>query len=1204
MWKQTFYYNCRIRPLLTILLIVIFSGLKAQFGCSLFGGEFTLADGENSVFVCTDDGMNDNIVTNINGNSNGEINYVVTTPFGLILSTQLTPVFNFEGTGDGPVFIYNVVTDPTFTGSIDVGDNVCDLTADDGCFSLSTYITVIRLTGEDCAGLNCDVEGGDLSLAGGGGSITICAGDGQPDSIEVSLDNAEGSNMAWLITDTEGTILGLPAAPPFDLEGAGGGVCLIWNISFEDGLTGLEIGLDADDLEGCFSLSSPIQVIRNQVDGGTLAFPGGSDSISVCLDEGGADSIFVEQIDSSALSGANFTFVITDLDGNILGLPTEPPFNLSEAGAGTCLIWNLAFEDGLEGAAVGNNASDLEGCFDLSNPLSVVREICNPCLADAGMITFADGSDSIIVCLDPDSNSVVQALQVGAPAGDSTQYIITSQDGFILGAGNQDGVFDLADAGIDNCVIYFLSADEDIQGDTVGGRIIDLTGCFDLSNGIVTTRILCEFPDCEANAGNITFADGSTEIFVCLDPDSNTIVQAFVSNGGSVMGDNFEFIITSADGTILAVDNETGMFDVGDAGEGNCVIYFLASEGEIQGDTVGGPIAGINGCFDLSNGIVTVREICNPCLADGGMITFADGSDSIIVCLDPDSNSMVQAIQTGMPAGDNTQFIITNQDGFILGAGNQDGVFDLADAGIDECVIYFLSAEGEIQGDTVGGRLIDLTGCFDLSNGIITNRILCEFPDCEANAGNITFADGSTETLVCLDPDSNTIVQAFVSNGGSVMGDNLEFIITDAEGNILAVDNETGMFDVGDAGEGNCVIYFLASEGEIQGDTVGGPIDSINGCFDLSNGIVTVREFCEEPFCPANAGMITHLDGSTELEICLDSDSTTVTVIQVQPDSVSGTTFNYVISDENLDILAVQSGNVIDFGNVGPGICFIWYMAFQDSLPLIPGQNVGNLEGCIDVSNNITVIRTEDCDDGFTGNIVISELTANGELELLNTGSETINLASLYLTTGQQQFRLNELNLSCGELQLAPGDIMVIEQIPSLDIPGGELALFSAASFSAFNMVDYLRWGNAASSYYEMAVDANCWEVNVSLDPPNPENSLQLIDQNGLMDWRTMAPTPCLPNESPSSAQDPFANTKLTLFPNPVNEQLNIFVAGASLGKVTISILDQNGRRVRAFDSELGEQLVSIPTALLARGVYSLQISSNTGVISRRFVKI
>ena len=42
------------------------------------------------------------------------------------------------------------------------------------------------------------------------------------------------------ITDEVGNILGLPAGPPFNLEGAGSGVCSIWYLVWDGNLEGLK----------------------------------------------------------------------------------------------------------------------------------------------------------------------------------------------------------------------------------------------------------------------------------------------------------------------------------------------------------------------------------------------------------------------------------------------------------------------------------------------------------------------------------------------------------------------------------------------------------------------------------------------------------------------------------------------------------------------------------------------------------------------------------------------------------------------------------------------------------------------------------------------------------------------------------------------------------------------------------------------------
>ena len=129
----------------------------------------------------------------------------------------------------------------------------------------STENDVIGTDGCSCEGTlipTCTVTGGQIALLDGSTETTICADDDIANPLAVNVFGSVGGNQQWVITDSDLNILGLPAAPPFDLEGAGTGTCLIWYLSFEDGLTGASVGANANDLEGCFELSNPISVIR------------------------------------------------------------------------------------------------------------------------------------------------------------------------------------------------------------------------------------------------------------------------------------------------------------------------------------------------------------------------------------------------------------------------------------------------------------------------------------------------------------------------------------------------------------------------------------------------------------------------------------------------------------------------------------------------------------------------------------------------------------------------------------------------------------------------------------------------------------------------------------------------------------------------------------------------------------------------------
>ena len=209
-----------------------------------------------------------------------------------------------------------------------------------------------------------------------GGPFTFCI-DGQTDNVNgISTDaNAVGTNGTFVITDDAGIILGLPPTltelQQVDFDGAGGGVCLIWYMRYEDGLQGAEVGNSTNALQGNFDLSNSIDVVRNEPNGGEIL--GGPFNFTV---DGIADNVSGISLDGNQ-SGTNSTWVITDDTGVILGLPSTltdvEGVNFDDAGPGVCLIWYLRFEDGLQGAEVGMNANDLNGCFSLSNAITVTR---------------------------------------------------------------------------------------------------------------------------------------------------------------------------------------------------------------------------------------------------------------------------------------------------------------------------------------------------------------------------------------------------------------------------------------------------------------------------------------------------------------------------------------------------------------------------------------------------------------------------------------------------------------------------------------------------------------------------------------------------------------------------------------------------------------------------------------------------------------
>lgn len=92
--------------------------------------------------------------------------------------------------------------------------------------------------------------------------------------------------------------------------------------------------------------------------------------------------------------------------------------------------------------------------------------------------------------------------------------------------------------------------------------------------------------------------------------------------------------------------------------------------------------------------------------------------------------------------------------------------------------------------------------------------------------------------------------------------------------------------------------------------------------------------------------------------------------------------------------------------------------------------------------------------------------------------------------------------------------------------------------------------------------------------------------------------------ELTGTAEVQFVNS-LSLFPNPVLEQLTVQFEASQVSDLNISIVDLNGRILYQNNTttSLGIQNINIPVTQLSEGVYLLSIQSKEGITSRRFVK-
>ena len=469
-------------------------------------------------------------------------------------------------------------------------------------------------------------------------------------------------------------------------------------------------------------------------EGGAIAFADGTTSQTIVVD-GTPDPLDVT-LDGTA-AGANAAWVITDADANILALPPAPPFDLDGAGVGTCLIWYLRFEDGLQGAAVGNNAAaDLVGCFDLSNPLTVERVGDTGAAVSTGDISMPSGATTRYVCPGNDGDIAVQ-LNYATPGG-RVAYAVTDGDFDIIGIQDEPTV-NAAAAPPGTCYIFAFNYTGTITGQ-VGDRVYDTRFSDDawlISNNAI--RVVREAPE----GGTIAAKDGSTTLYTCIDGRDDFVGFEPAGVGRA----NYTYVITDADNVILGL-NTRGFQNFEGAGVGDCRVWGLSYTGVITaqpGDNAA-EVALTDRCFDLSDNFITVvrQDV------DGGTV-LSGGSERAAATA---SNPTVDYEGTTASGAAYAYFVLDGaQRVAAITFGESFDFSTLPAGGGDTYYVYGVSHNGTVLlgvGDEFWGRAIT-DGCFEISG----NALVVDY---DRSARPFGFAvapsDGATALTISLDAAS------------------------------------------------------------------------------------------------------------------------------------------------------------------------------------------------------------------------------------------------------------------------------------------------------------------------------------------------------------------------------------------------------------------------------------------------------------------
>ena len=1129
-------------------------------------------------------------------NSDDEMGLYSSAAFGSASAILDYVEWGFAGHGRASVAIAaSIWSADAFVPSIPVGgsiqfDGMGDTPAD---WAVSANSTICE---ENTTDTECDVVVGDITLADGSTSTSICV-DGVADPLEVITSGGSEVSTGWIITDDAGNILALPMAPPFDLDGAGVGICEIWYIRYET-LEGNEVGNNLSDLMGCFDLSNPITVIREAPDGGTVSLLDGGTTYT-----GTAGDIMVQVQHENESPNLSYWYIITDANDNILGFLNSAVGNtldLSPAPPGECHIWGWSYR-GLPDPVLGENISTLndDSCEEISdNFITVIRE-ATECDVFTGDITLADGSTSTSICVD----GVADPLEVITSGGSevSTGWIITDDAGNIL-ALPMAPPFDLDGAGVGICEIWYIRY-ETLEGNEVGNNLSDLMGCFDLSNPITVIR---EAPD----GGTVSLLDGGTTY---TGTAGDIMVQVQHENESPNL--SYWYIITDANDNILGFLNSAvgNTLDLSPAPPGECHIWGWSYRG-LPDPVLGENISTLNddSCEEISDNFITVIREATECDVFTGDITLADGSTSTSICVDGVADPLEVITSGGSEVS--TGWIITDDAGNIL-ALPMAPPFDLDGAGVGICEIWYIRYE-TLEGNEVGNNLSDLMGCFDLSNPITVIR---EAPD----GGTVSLLDGGTTYTGTA---GDIMVQVQHENESPNLS--YWYIITDANDNILGFLNSAvgNTLDLSPAPPGECHIWGWSYRG-LPDPVLGENISTLNddSCEEISDNFITViREATAEGAdlkldVTVDNALYNQFDNRTFQITLYNEGSTDVNDIVVSgklPEntvftSASSETGSYSLFNEVWVIsnLAPGESAVLDltlFALTG-GSDITFYTEVLEANPADVDSTPGNGDGVTPNEDDEASVSISPADNGGFGSD-----EGNADLEL----SIEANLDA-YTIYEPITFRITVNNTGTDAAELVnistrlPEGLVFTSETTTL----GEFSLF----FENWT-IDVLEAGQSAY------LDLTLFPLISGTDISNFVEVFSVLQQDP--DSTPANGDGLTPNEDdeaiivlPSASIAPFSTPEISalafrdnsmvvnaLFPNPATDRIALnIVSIKEVEGARIRVVNQNGQVVRqvARTIDMGLNELNFNIGDLSEGIYYIQIEGlKVDATASKFVKL
>ena len=262
-----------------------------------FESTVSTSTGQQTITVCTDDGIADNIglMTSLTDVTLGQdYSFLITDNSNTLQAVVNANSFNFDNTGLESQRVFGV----HFQGNLNavVGRNINEITATD-CAQLSSSTTFVTINKESCVE-TFECLASSISSSTGAQQTTLCPSDGIADVVSFtnSLGEAPGANYSYILTDASDIIMQVLSDDRFDFEGSGDGTLRVRGVHF-DGSLQASVGATISSVSatGCAQVSAgfftvskgncPVPATTRSVSG-TITNPAGEALSNVRVDIG------------------------------------------------------------------------------------------------------------------------------------------------------------------------------------------------------------------------------------------------------------------------------------------------------------------------------------------------------------------------------------------------------------------------------------------------------------------------------------------------------------------------------------------------------------------------------------------------------------------------------------------------------------------------------------------------------------------------------------------------------------------------------------------------------------------------------------------------------------------------------------------------------------------------------------------------------